>query len=94
MKSFLFLFPLLAVACGSSVQVLERTAQSGAIAIRGSEEGAHGAADRYIRTQCANGYTVTDEHPTDDGWKMTYRCNEARLNTVDEASVHTIVVRF
>lgn len=47
-----------------------------------------------MKSHCSNGYTVVDEQPTNDGWRMKYRCNEARLITDTEAQIETLVVRY
>ncbi len=96
MRSFLIAVPmLLALACGGSVNVLERSASAGAITVTGSEETVRSRADRYMRDHCANGYTLVDECPTNDGWRMSYRCNEARGLIVEtEARIESVVVRF
>lgn len=96
MRSFLFAIPVLfAVACGGSVHVIERSASSGAISISGSEETVRSRADRYMRSHCANGYTLTGERPTNDGWRMSYQCNDSRGSLVEsEARIESVVVRF
>lgn len=57
--------------CGASVRVLREGARSGAIV---ADDAA--AADRFLRSRCNNGYTVTDERPTESGRAMTYRCED------------------
>jgi hypothetical protein len=93
---FFIALSFLLIGCGGGVQVIERGAQSGAIAISGSDDTAHSAADRYIKKHCATGYTVTDERPTGNGWRMTYRCNEASKTTdvTSEAILETVTVHY
>lgn len=86
--------PLVLLACGGSVRVLERSPASGSIAVSGSEEAVRSRADQYMRSHCSNGYTLTSEQPTHDGWCMQYRCNETRLLTETEARVETFLVRY
>ena len=52
------------------MKVLERSAASGSIAVTGSEEAVRSRADQYMRSHCSNGYTLVDEQPTGDGWRM------------------------
>jgi len=91
MRTFLLLF---LVACGGGVKVLERTAESGAIAVTGSEESCRSRAHQYMRDHCAQGYTLVDERPLGDGWKMSYRCNDARSEADTEASLRTVTIRY
>lgn len=91
MRALLLLF---LVACGGSVKVLERTPGSGAIAVSGSEESCRSRAHQYMREHCAQGYTLVDEHPIGDGWKMSYRCNDAHREADTEASLHTVTIRY
>ncbi len=77
------------------MNVIERSASSGAISISGSEETVRSRADRYMRSHCANGYTLVDEKPTNDGWRMSYHCNDAGTSMVEsEARIESVVVRF
>ena len=93
MRSFLWLaLPLLA-ACGN-VKVLERTPSTGAIAVSGSEESCRARAHQYMSDHCVQGYTLVDERPTSDGWKMSYRCNEAIVSSDTEAALHSVTLRY
>jgi hypothetical protein len=62
--------------------------------VSGSEETVRSRADEYMRDHCSKGYTVVDEQPTGDGWRMKYRCNEASIQTETEARVETVTFRF
>ncbi len=80
----------LTAACGgSSVRVLARTGAHGQIALSGSSEHVHEAADEFLRKECKGDYTVLDESPNDQGeWKISYSCDtgplqqQARVTTV------------
>ncbi len=85
--------PMLLVACGGSVKVLERTPRAGAIAVSGSEEACRARAHRYMSDHCTQGYTLVDERPTSDGWKMSYRCNERAAPSDTEARLETVTIR-
>ncbi|GEM_PF-4064414 len=91
-SSFIALTLVLALtaACGgSSVRVVARTGAHGQIALSGSSEHVHEAADAFLRKECKGDYTVLDESPSEQGeWKISYRCEmgvgepQARVSTV------------
>ena len=44
----------------------------------GSDESVRSRADEFMRAHCRGSYTLVDERPVADGWKMAYRCDETR----------------
>lgn len=83
---------ILSQACGgSSVRVVARTGTHGQIALTGSSEHVHEAADEFLRKECNGEYTVLDEAPTEQGeWKISFRCE---TGAPDQQARVTIVPR-
>jgi hypothetical protein len=61
--------------------MVTRTGAAGQIALSGSSEHVHEAADEFLRKECKGDYTLLDESPNDQGeWKISFRCETSVAN--------------